>query len=96
MSEQHTVILKETHDGDLYFDIPDDVLNRLDWKQGDDLKFIEHGDGFMIKKVKYETVELEFESEQLLSYMTMAHERNITFNQLCEDAIKTKLDQLDT
>ena len=87
--------LKETEDGELFFNIPDDVLERLGWAEGDDIKFVEKDDGFLIKKVKYESVELDFDKEDLLNYMTYAHNKNITFNELCEQAIKEKLDELE-
>ena len=87
--------VKENIDGELYFDLPDDLLNRLGWAEGDDIKFVEQDGGFLIKKVKYESVELVFDKEDLLNYMTHAHFKNITFNELCEQAIKEKLDELE-
>lgn len=90
------IILKETADGDLFFTIPDEVLERLGWKEGDDLKFEERNGSVLIRKVKYESVELEFNDEELLKYMMVAHELGITFNQLCEDAIKAKLDEINS
>lgn len=85
------VILKETTDGDLFFTIPDEVLKRLGWKEGDDLKFDERNGSVLIRKVKYESVELEFDDKELFKYMKFAHEAGITFNQLCEDAIRSRL-----
>ena len=85
--------LKETTDGDLFFNIPDDVLDRLGWEVGDDLQFEEKNGAVFIKKIKYENVELEFDDEELLKYMTYAHEKNITFNQFCEYAIKAFLNE---
>ena len=90
------IILKETTDGDLFFTIPDEMLNRLGWKEGDDLKFEDRNGSVLIRKVKYESVELEFDDEELLKYMKFAHEKGITFNELCEQAIKTKLDETDS
>lgn len=84
--------IKENKNGDLYFNIPDDVLERLGWKEGDEIKFVEQDDGFLLKKVKYESIELDFDEEELFDYMKLAHEKNITFNQLCEHAIKAKLE----
>ena len=72
--------IKESFNGELYFRLPDDVLNRLGWEEGDDLKFIPQDEAFIIKKVKYESIELEFDEEELLKYMKFAHEKNITFN----------------
>jgi len=88
--------LQETEDGELFFNIPDDVLNRLGWEEGDDIKFIEKDGGFLVKKIKYENIELEFDEEELLKYMQCAHEENITFNEFCERAIKAKLNDLDS
>lgn len=79
--------VKESVDGELYFRLPDDLLKRLGWEVGDNLKFIPQDEAFIIKKVKYETIELEFDNEELLNYMTLAHEKNITFNELVEEAI---------
>ena len=87
--------VKESFDGELYFRIPDDVLNHLGWEEGDEIKFIEKDEAFVMKKVKYESVELEFDDEELLKYMKFAHEKGITFNELCEEAIKAKLDESD-
>ena len=83
--------VKESVDGELYFRLPDDLLDRLGWEVGDDLEFIPQDDAFIIKKVKYETIELDIDKEDLLRYMELAHEKNITFNKLCEEAIKEKL-----
>jgi bifunctional DNA-binding transcriptional regulator/antitoxin component of YhaV-PrlF toxin-antitoxin module len=87
--------VKENIDGELYFDLPYELLNRLGWAEGDDIKFVEQDGGFLIKKVKYETIELDFDKEDLLNYMTYAHNKNITFNEFCEQAIKEKLDELE-
>jgi bifunctional DNA-binding transcriptional regulator/antitoxin component of YhaV-PrlF toxin-antitoxin module len=87
--------LQETDDGELFFSIPDDILDRLGWEEGDEIKFVEQDGGFLLKKVKYESVSLDIDDEDLLKYMMFAHERNITFNELCQNAIKEKLDELN-
>ncbi len=79
--------VKESFCGELYFRLPDDLLDRLGWKEGDDLKFIPQDDAFIIKKVKYETIELDFDDAELFKYMQFAHERNISFNELVEEAL---------
>lgn len=76
--------IKENDNGDLYFTLPDDILNRLDWKEGDDLKFVEQDEGFMIKKVRYENVELELDDEDLFQLMQDAHKNNVSFNDYVE------------
>lgn len=83
--------VKESFDGELYFRLPDDLLKRLGWEVGDDLKFIPKDEAFIIKKVKYKTIELDLDEEELLKYMLLAHEKNITFNELCEEAIREKI-----
>jgi len=87
--------LKETEDGELFFNIPDDVLEKLGWEEGDEINFVEQDGGFLLKKVKYETISLDIDDEDLLKYMMFAHEQDITFNQLCQNAIKEKLKELD-
>ena len=87
--------LQETKDGELFFNIPDDILDRLGWEEGDEIKFVEQDGGFLLKKVKYESVSLDIDDEDLLKYMMFAHEQNITFNELCQNAIKEKLDELE-
>lgn len=43
--------ISETDDGELFFTIPDDMIERLGWKEGDDLEFVVCDDNmFMLKK----------------------------------------------
>jgi bifunctional DNA-binding transcriptional regulator/antitoxin component of YhaV-PrlF toxin-antitoxin module len=88
--------VKENADGELFFNIPDDVLERLGWEEGDGIEFEDQGDGFFLRRVKYDSVELDFDNEDLLKYMIFAHKQNITFNELCNRAIKEKLDEIDS
>ena len=37
----HAKLKEVENTGDLYFEIPDDVMERLGWKTGDDLEFIQ-------------------------------------------------------
>lgn len=83
--------VKESFDGELYFRIPDEIMNRLGWKEGDDLKFIPRDGGFMIKKMTYESVEVDFDKDDLMKYLLFAHERGITFDELCTQAVQDKL-----
>ena len=90
MSETHTIDVKEMQDGsgDAYIEFPSSLFKELGWKEGDDLKFVPKADGsFLIKKVKYDTVELDFDDEELLKYMTLAHERGQSFNEFVEEAL---------
>ena len=90
MSETHTIDVKEMQDGsgDAYIEFPPALFKELGWKEGDDLKFVPKEDGsFLIKKVKYGTVELDFDNEELLKYMTLAHERGQSFNEFVQEAV---------
>lgn len=40
----------ENEDGDLCFELPDDLLDRLGWKEGDDIQFTETGDSLFLTK----------------------------------------------
>ena len=44
--------IKENSEGDLYFNIPDNLLERLGWEEGDEIKFVEKDGGFVLTKVK--------------------------------------------
>jgi predicted aspartyl protease len=87
--------IKENSNGELYFNIPDDVLDRLAWEEGDEIKFTEKDGGFVLTKVKYETIELDFDEEELLKYMMFAHEQNLSFNEFVEQALKEKIEELN-
>jgi len=87
--------VKESFDGELYFRLPDDLLKRLGWEVGDDLKFIPQDDAFIIKKVKYANIELNFDDGELLKYMTCAHEQNLSFNEFVEQALTEIIKQQD-
>ena len=87
--------IKENSNGELYFNIPDDVLDRLGWEENDEIKFTEKDGGFVLTKVKYETIELDFDEEELLKYMMLAHEQNLSFNEFVEQALKEKIEELN-
>ena len=38
--------------GDLFVTFPDDLIEKLSWKEGDEIEWIDQGDGsFLIRKV---------------------------------------------
>jgi len=91
MSESHTIEVLEVEDGsgDTYIEIPPVLLKKLNWKEGDDLKFLPQPNGsILVKKVNLETVELDFDDDELFKYMQRAHELGISFNQFCEQALE--------
>ena len=94
MTKIHTIEVKECNDGsgDSYLDFPSEIFDKLDWKEGDELKFLpQEGGSFMVKKVSTETVELDFDDDELFKYMQIAHKQGITFNELCENALNKAL-----
>jgi len=80
--------IKENSEGDLYFNIPDNLLERLGWEEGDEIKFVEKDGGFILTKVKYETIELDFDDDELFKYMKLAHEKGMSFNEWVEDSLR--------
>jgi|TARA_R110000765_G_scaffold249685_1_gene351391 bifunctional DNA-binding transcriptional regulator/antitoxin component of YhaV-PrlF toxin-antitoxin module len=89
------ITLQENSDGELFFEIPPDLLDYLDWEKGDDLKFTDHKNGVItIKKVKYETIELDFDDEELLKYMKLAHDKGMSFNEWVEYSLKQIIEEL--
>ena len=93
MSKMYEVeIQKDTETDDLFFEIPPELLKNLDWKTGDDLKWEETDEGVFVRKVKYETVELELEEEEYVKYLKYAHENNMSFNELAEKAVKEAME----
>jgi bifunctional DNA-binding transcriptional regulator/antitoxin component of YhaV-PrlF toxin-antitoxin module len=88
--------IQDNSDGELFFEIPPALLEDLGWEEGDKVKFIPNENGtFTIKKAKYSTIEIDFGDDELLRYMTYAHERGMTFNELVEDCIKDFLIKSD-
>jgi bifunctional DNA-binding transcriptional regulator/antitoxin component of YhaV-PrlF toxin-antitoxin module len=85
-------IQKDTETDDLFFEIPPELLKSLNWKTGDDLKWEETDKGVFVRKVKYETVELELEEEEYVKYLKYAHENNMSFNELAEKAVKEAME----
>jgi bifunctional DNA-binding transcriptional regulator/antitoxin component of YhaV-PrlF toxin-antitoxin module len=48
---KYTLEIKETSDGELYFILPEEILNNLGWEEGDEVQFIKKDNSFIIKKV---------------------------------------------
>lgn len=98
MMKTDTVEIKETSEGELYFDLPDDVLERLGWKEGDDL-FWDHDpeqQTCIIRKVKYENVELDLDDETFNGVAKLAHGNDITFNKQIEMIMKEFISKYET
>ena len=50
---KYKLSVKEDINGELFFEIPPQILAQLNWQEGDDIEFIEHPEGLMLRK--YET-----------------------------------------
>jgi len=87
--------VKEHVNGELYFDLPDDLLSVLGWVEGDEIKFVEQDGGFVVKKVKYESIEVNFDDEELFTYMKHAHEQGLSFNDWVEKALERFIKHAD-
>lgn len=92
--ESKQLQIKQHDDGsdDLYIEIPPDMLERLGWHEGDDVRFVHQSDGsMMIRKFRTETVEIDLCEEDFQGVAQLAHERNITFNDMCGIIIEETL-----
>ena len=88
MAEIYQVEVQKNEQDELFVELPSELIENLGWNTGDDVKWEETDDGgFRLKKVKYETVELDFDDEELFKYMQMAHDRNQSFNEFVADAL---------
>lgn len=84
-----------TRDGDdLVLTFPEQLLKKLGWKAGDDLRFEPHEDGsFSITKIKMTTVELDLEEDVLFRLMRDAHENHITLDEHIQNIMKEFISQ---
>tara|TARA_R110000851_G_scaffold158110_1_gene301032 strand:+ start:127 stop:432 length:306 start_codon:yes stop_codon:yes gene_type:complete len=88
---------KINDNGALGLSFPPELLSTLDWKPGDDVKFTTCTDGsFTIRKVKYESIELDLDEEEFHKYLELAHERNQSFNAFVEEALESVLEKVYT
>ena len=92
--EVSKIEVKESSDGEFYFNLPDDLLNRLG--EGDEIKFVERDGGFVIKKAKYESIELDIDDEELFKYMKDAHKNLLSLNEWVEKCLSKFMEVEDT
>ncbi len=91
--ESWAATVEQNEAGELYFEIPQEVLSRLNWKAEDDLDFHDNHDGtFTLTKVVRKNLELEFTEKELNRYMLQAHEENMSLNRWIEKVLKIGLD----
>ncbi len=95
-SEIYKVHVQKNEQDELFIELPSELVGNLGWNTGDDVKWEKtEGGGFRLKKVKYETVELDFDDDELFKYMQLAHERNQSFNEFVADTLNTIVDNED-
>ena len=88
MTKSYQLEVQKNEQDELFVELPSELIENLGWNTGDDVKWEETKDGgFRLKKVQYETVELDFDDEELFKYMQMAHDRNQSFNEFVADAL---------
>jgi hypothetical protein len=71
-----------------------DDVDYIDLEVDDD--FIQKALAIVAEELDYDTrvqVPVDFSDEDLLAYMKLAHERDITFNQLVEQALREAIDE---
>ena len=90
MSNLYEVNIQEDKETkDLFFELPPSLMKNLGWKPGDELKWEETEEGgFRCRKIKYETVELDFDDEEYFKFLRFTHENNMSFNELVEESVK--------
>ena len=90
MGDTYTVEVKQVDEH--FIELPPALLHKLGWEEGDDINFDIRDDGSIhLKKVKLENVELNFDDGELLKIMLAAHERGLSFNELCTSALEEAL-----
>lgn len=53
---KHKLSIKEDVNGEMFFEIPPQLLKNLNWNEGDELEFIEKDNGkILIRKLKQST-----------------------------------------
>ena len=86
--------VKESPDGEFYFNLPDDLLSRLG--ECDEIKLVGRDGGFVIKKAKYESIELDIDDEELFKYMKHAHKNLLSLNEWVEKCLTKFIEVEDT
>lgn len=86
------VKLEDDDQGNLLLPLPQDVIEKHNIKFGDELELDVSEDGSLIIKFpKKVTIDIELEDDLLIQLSLLAHERNITLNQLIQDILKEYL-----
>lgn len=88
-------VMMEATDKDVDFDEAWDDVSYTDLESDED--WLEKARAIFAGK-EYDTrvsIPVDFSDDELLKYMTMAHERDMTFNQFIEEALRHAMNQAD-
>ena len=92
MSEKYTVEVQQVDD--CFLELPPTLLEKVGWKEGDGITFNILQNGVIeLKKVEFEEVELDFDDDELFKIMKAAHERGISFNEFCSQALENVVEK---
>jgi len=92
MTDKYTVEVQQVDE--CFIEIPPELLEKVGWKEGDSITFdIRENGAIHLKKVEFEEVELDFTDEELLKIMTAAHERGLSLNEFCTQAVEVGLEK---
>jgi len=61
MSTNYIIEIQEDQDGELFIELPDDLIEELGWEEGDVLSWDVQGEGIVLSKIndenRYEVIE---------------------------------------
>ena len=87
-----TVEIEQNDNGEPCFKIPDEVMERLGWSDGTDVKWTQTSDGWKLTKINFESIELELEDDELFNMMKLAHNRHMSFDEWVGEGLQYFLD----
>jgi len=74
--------------------LPDEIVKKFSLKAGDIVEFQELDDGTIsLKFQKKESIDIDLPEEKIFMLMKMAHEKDITLNQLINEILKDELNK---
>ncbi len=79
-----------------FITLPDEIIEHFNLHPGDTVHFKELENGCLeMTFPKKAEVEIELPDEQLLTLMKMAHEQDITLNQLVENILRKEMEKVE-
>jgi len=79
-----------------FITLPEEIVTEFDLKEGDEIKINDRENGILeLVPQKMTDVEIDLPDEVLFKLMTMAHEQDITLNQLVNNILRDEMNKLD-